>query len=326
LGLAISRRLAEMMGGGIHVESEEGKGSHFWFILGFDSATQPILEKDPGAWSLDSDGHEGRILLVEDNAINQEVASKILTKMGYEVRTASSGRDALQALALEKFDAILMDCQMPEMDGYECAGKIREREIGTNRRLPIIALTANALSGDRKRCLEAGMDDYLPKPFQPRVLGKVLDKWIGREMPGASESRGEKEKVADPPQPAIALDAILDKQVVRQLQAMQGDDGDFLSRMTALFYRQTPEGLWSIGEARAARRWDEVARLAHSLKSGCGNLGAGAMTAACARMEKAARAGESAKVDALLIELESLYRETRRAWEAQVQKRSRKAA
>jgi two-component system, sensor histidine kinase and response regulator len=124
-----------------------------------------------------------RILLVEDNLINQKVASRMLEKNGYVVVVAENGKEALRALDGQSFDAVLMDVQMPEMDGLEATAAIRAREQGTDRRLPIVALTAHAMNGDRERCLAAGMDGYITKPVQsPQLLAALTDA-LGRATP-----------------------------------------------------------------------------------------------------------------------------------------------
>jgi CheY-like chemotaxis protein len=121
----------------------------------------------------------GRLLLVEDNPVNQKVALVNLKKLGFDVQVAGNGREALIALAGNRFDLILMDCQMPEMDGFEATRAIRQREEqSAARRVPIVALTANALEGDREQCISVGMDDYLTKPFKQEQLREVLDRWL----------------------------------------------------------------------------------------------------------------------------------------------------
>jgi CheY-like chemotaxis protein len=118
-----------------------------------------------------------RVLLAEDNAVNQKLAVRLLEKKGHSVFVAGDGLQAVEAHARETFDLILMDVQMPEMGGYEATAQIRQREHATGERVPIIALTAHALTGDRERCLEAGMDDYLTKPIEPAKLYAALEKW-----------------------------------------------------------------------------------------------------------------------------------------------------
>lgn len=181
LGLAISRQLAELMGGHIGVESEPGAGSTFWLELPFSPARAPYGTDEaisPGTHRLvKSAGQGGRVLVAEDNPVSQLVAVGMLKKMGCRVDVVGNGREAVEAITRLPYDVVFMDCHMPEMDGFEASRTIRSQESG-KQRLPIIALTASALSGDRERCLEAGMDDYLPKPVRESDLSFVLERWL----------------------------------------------------------------------------------------------------------------------------------------------------
>jgi len=187
LGLAISRRLAELMGGGIGVRSRPGEGSTFWFTIRAKTGVRarPAVarsEAETGARRRVEPG-AAHLLLVEDNPVNQRLALRMLEKLGYAATLARNGREALEAMGRRRFDAILMDCQMPELDGFQTTQAIRAEEArlaeaAPVRRHVIIAMTANALTGDRERCLAAGMDDYLAKPIRRDELAATLSRWL----------------------------------------------------------------------------------------------------------------------------------------------------
>jgi PAS domain S-box-containing protein len=186
LGLAISARLVDMMGGRIWVDSHPGAGATFHFTARFGVAQEPAplsaLEQDasvcdPGPASL-TDQPRAYILLAEDNVVNETLAVRLLEKHGYRVAVARNGRQAVAACAREDFDLILMDVQMPELNGYEATSEIRKRELETGRHTPIIAMTAHAMKGDRERCLEAGMDGYLSKPINRAELFETIQSMV----------------------------------------------------------------------------------------------------------------------------------------------------
>jgi len=175
LGLSIVKRLAELLGGDVGVESREGSGSTFWFTAGFELPAMDQVESQPrpvDAAALQPRG-ERRILLVEDNAVNEKVATRFLQRLGYAVDVARNGREGVDAWACGYYDLILMDCQMPVLDGYEATREIRAREPAA-RRIPIVALTANAMKDDDLKCKAAGMDDHLSKPLDRERLAQCL--------------------------------------------------------------------------------------------------------------------------------------------------------
>jgi signal transduction histidine kinase/CheY-like chemotaxis protein len=180
LGLSIVKRLVDLMGGQITVASEVGNGSTFSFTADFAVVTalqaEPMQHAAQGSTLVSGSAATARILIAEDNPVNEKVARRMLEKLGYRVDSVTDGSAAVHAWETGRYALILMDCQMPIMDGYDATRQIRSRELGT--RIPIVALTANALKGDEQKCIDAGMDDYVTKPVERSVLAACVAKHL----------------------------------------------------------------------------------------------------------------------------------------------------
>ncbi len=196
LGLSIVRSLLTLMGGEIEVSSVEGEGSTFCFTVELPEPPAAIAREEPGE-AEEAEARPGavidrkaRILVAEDDPVSQKISVAFFRKLGLRADVVATGRQVLAALESVSYDLILMDCQMPEMDGYEASRAVRRRESGHDRRVPIIALTAHTMKGDREKCLAAGMDDYLSKPIWLDDLERVMRRWLPVADPHADDGTG----------------------------------------------------------------------------------------------------------------------------------------
>jgi len=251
----------------------------------------------------------GRVLLAEDNPVNQEVASAMLQRVGVSMKIANNGQEAVDLLQLESFDLVLMDCQMPIMDGFEATASIRQREADLGLpAIPIIALTANAISGDREHCLARGMDDYLSKPFAQEQLHELLARWLPqRGVPpeavvAPAEATAVYNQVAAATPQALAVE--IDQQVIRQLRELR--EG-LLPRIIGLFRSSSPPLLAQLETAVAQRDADLLYKTAHNFKNSAANLGLVELAAACRDCEAKARQGNLEQAEQQLRNIQTLY-------------------
>ena len=278
-----------------------------------------------------------RVLLAEDNPVNVEVAKAMLESLGLEAHCARNGEEALDAVRGGGWDAVLRDCQMPVMDGFAATSAIRryEREAGRARTLPVIAITANALQGDREACLAAGMDDYLSKPFTQQQLAGVIGRWVSLPLsaarhhgdppapppapPAASPPAPAAVRTPAPPQPACHDPVNL--AALDNIRALSRAGGDALvQKVVAAFVGDTPRHLAALRQSLAAGDAEALRRIAHSLKSASANIGAARLAALCRDLEQCGRAGKVDGAAPLFAEMEREFLSVRESLNALLEK------
>ncbi len=264
-----------------------------------------IVSKQPGtnntpATVTPTGAIDERVLLVEDNEVNLKVAQKLIQYIGYTFDVAKNGLEALEKVKKTRYRMVLMDCQMPVMDGYLCTQRIREYEETEGLpRTPIIAMTANAMMGDREKCLDAGMDDYMSKPLNRYVLEKTLKKWD----PLQNKPENPAATAAQHPHASIN-DKWLSTKTLSEIREFMGDD---VQRLLSLFKQDAPGTLRHMRKALQTRNFQELRTLAHSLKSSSANIGARGLSYFCKRMEAEALSEDMQRLNALMENIKKSY-------------------
>lgn len=312
LGLTICKLLTEIMGGQIGVESSMNSGSRFWFNLPFKVAS-PDQEKFLGAEAsiaqlanqtqTQIDFSTRRILVVDDHPINLLFAKKLLQKFGCtSVNTVDNAADALKFLAAGRFDLVITDCQMPEMDGYELSRLIRSREIHGDVRIPIVAMTANAMVGDREKCLEAGMDDYVSKPINEERLHHVLVRWLQN-----STSHKGAPLLEEVPVKLATVTSTGNVPVdLEHLYSVLGNDIAERREIIAMFLELSEQALRDLHDTLQRGDAELWKKTAHKFKGSTANFGAHHL-ADCCRMAEDGFAESAAGKAAILAVMESAF-------------------
>jgi CheY-like chemotaxis protein/HPt (histidine-containing phosphotransfer) domain-containing protein len=291
------------------------------------------------------DHYDCHVLLAEDNPVNQIVGQTMLESIGCSVELVSNGLEAVEALSKNSYDLVFMDCQMPEMDGYRAARFIREREDaqrsednGKLSHVPIIALTAHALQGDREKCLSAGMDDYIPKPFGKDQLRAVLQKWLDgkknykkKVMVSSSDGEGMpcaplQANTQSLPDSTSASEqspsqSVIDQNVLDNIRALQEEGKeDLLNKIITIFLNDSPERLKELRKAVNTGDAPSINRIAHTIKSSCANLGAMKISSLFKAMEALGRKNSIEQAPELLSQIEIEFKAVEAALRAELTK------
>ena len=261
---------------------------------------------------------EARVLLAEDNGVNQVVARNMLKALGCTWEIVPNGQEAVTAFEREHYDIILMDCQMPGMDGYEATRLIREieRASGSGLRRPIVALTANALVGDAEQCLAAGMDAHLAKPYTRKQLASILARWLPAEhvsrrgVPQAAETAAA-EQVGE------SRDRVLDRAALDNIRAVD-EDGSVIIEVLQMYLDEAPQHLSGLRSALGSGNAMEMGNVAHALKSASFNVGAKSLGELCRKLEQRGKAGDLSAAGDLVAAIEAMMERVQPALRAEM--------
>ncbi|MEH0020464.1 MAG: response regulator [Desulfobacter sp.] len=295
LGTTISKQLVELMGGAIGFESRQNQGSRFWFTIAFEVPARSGAAREAGDTRGETHRAPGapsaqlRVLLAEDYPTNQQIVVNHLTRAGYEVAVAENGARAVELFKAHPFDLILMDIQMPELDGYEATREIREHEDCTSGkeagRIPIIAITAHAMAGYREKCLAARMDDYMSKPLKKDVLLAMVAKWASGS---AKDPEPAAAVVEEPRSGSTGEELVLPMDLDKALAEFDHDTA-FLKEVVDEFIAEVVSQIADIRDALSQEDFERVARQGHAVKGGAANLRAGDLARVAKGLETAAK-------------------------------------
>ena len=315
LGLTITNQLAELLGGELTLTSEVGKGSVFSLTIpaNVDVTKQPLLDRhniashtDPRQAEEKQPEFSGSVLVAEDTLTNQVLMKSILKRLGLQVTIAEDGNQALQKVLTGQFDLIFMDMMMPHMNGYEATMAIRKEGVKT----PIVALTANAMKGDDKKCFEVGSDDYLAKPIDRRELLKAIDKYLPSRSKDLSERiDSAKAQVDDLSQFICETDSQNEKEILdwAKLANHTGNEASFIEDIVEAWLEESPAHIVALAEAIKAENAEEVSSLAHAIKGSAATISANYLAEAALQLEIAGREENLENAEAMFVDIQEEF-------------------
>jgi len=262
-----------------------------------------------------------KVLMAEDNGVNQVVARNMLKSLGCDFEIVVNGREALEAVQRQYYDIVLMDCQMPEMDGYAATSAIREWEAAQPeaRRIPIVALTANALVGDAEACLASGMDDHLAKPYTRRQLASVMARWLPAKLVEGAVDPMAPKAAAAPAAAEAEEEPLLDQKALDNIRSLDEDGGSsVLDEVIGIFLEEAPQHLQKLNTLLARGDIAELGKIAHAFKSASFNVGAMPLGELCKQLEKLGKAGNVQGAAELVSGIDRMFQRVRPALEAEM--------
>jgi len=316
LGLAISKKLVELMNGEIDFISEKGKGTTFWFVACFEKIQNDnqiifqntIIKNDKKSLDIKNNNNDKRILIVDDNFINCNLAKHFLKKASYSSNIANNGKQALEILEKETYDLVLMDIQMPVLDGISATKIIRDTNSAViDHNVPIIAITANAMAGDSKKYLEAGMDYYLSKPFKYNNFINVIAKALNEKNPQSkpiNESSSNKKNITNDKKETLFLD-------YNKSLSYISDDKDLWKQLAKEFMIDIPARINNLSILIKEKNFKDAELESHTIKSTSDILGASPMQKIALKMELCCSKNQVDYLPVLLKKIENLYEKTK---------------
>ncbi len=309
LGLTISKQLVQMMGGDIGIESQLDKGSLFWFTILFTKSELVVLPALLSVQNKIEDIHslDINILMAEDNLVNQDVTSYMLELIGAKVTVVEDGNLVVEALSKQNFDIILMDCHMPNMDGFDATRSVREYENNhpTRKMIPIIAVTANAMIGDRENCLASGMNDFISKPFKKQALYNILKKWL--------PNSGQINQTTILSTNLVSNDVhniILEEKALEELSSLNSSEKpDILDKLLNLYMNKIPSQIEELYQANIDKDPEKIFKISHNVKSSSATIGAVQLAKLAKELEALGRSGSTENTEQLIKDMTINYQQ-----------------